>query len=422
MIKFVKNFSLYALTNIVNAAIPFLLLPFLTARLSKEGYGILTNVDVFTRFTLPFVLLGINGAINTAFFREKKEHFSSYLSSALLISFISALLLLPVCWGISPWLSGSFQIPPRWALAVPLICLGQTFVQIVLGLYMIKKEPLRYGAMQVSLTLMNFLLSIFLVYRYNWEGRLYGIFITYLFFLAMAVFVLLRNHYLTRFIKKTYIKDALLFGIPLIPHMISGPVIQFSDRFFITHYAGLAEAGLYNVGYQIGVALGLITFAFNQSYVPYLYENLSSLTERKKQTLVLQSYLIMGGFLLGAFALQLVAPLLFKWFIHPRFHEALRYVNIVAIGSAFGGMYYVVANYIFYEKKTKMLALITFCNALLSITLNSLLTRKYGALGAAWTYTITSFFVFISVWILSMKVFPMPWFRFPKKMFSPSKE
>jgi O-antigen/teichoic acid export membrane protein len=74
-----------------------------------------------------------------------------------------------------------------------------------------------------------------------------------------------------------------------------------------------------------------------------------------------------------------------------------------------------VTNYIFYEKKTYILAWVTFANAVLSVCLNLFLIQKYGAMGAAYTFLITNFSIFVSVWILSNKVYPMPWFSFWKK-------
>lgn len=113
--------------------------------------------------------------------------------------------------------------------------------------------------------------------------------------------------------------------------------------------------------------------------------------------------------------LYLFTPLLFMLFVAQKFWEYQPLVLPISIGAAFGGMYYVVANYIFYTKKTWMLAIITTTAAVISVSVNLVFIPKFHAAGAAYTFVIVNFFMFVSVWILSNRVFPMPWFTFWKK-------
>lgn len=68
-----------------------------------------------------------------------------------------------------------------------------------------------------------------------------------------------------------------------------------------------------------------------------------------------------------------------------------------------------VVNYIFYGKKTYILAWVTFTSAGINIALNYFFIKANGAIGAAQTTTITFFIKFILVWILSSKAYKMPW-------------
>ena len=124
----------------------------------------------------------------------------------------------------------------------------------------------------------------------------------------------------------------------------------------------------------------------------------------------------MGAFLLMPLLILLLKPLIFTILIHnPQYAEAQDFVFNISVGAAFGGMYYTVANYIFYEKKTYLLAIITFISALLSVGLNLFLIPRYGTIGASYSYMIVNVYIFIAVWILANKVFPMPWFYFLKR-------
>jgi O-antigen/teichoic acid export membrane protein len=416
--SFLRSFSVYAGNNILNAAIPVILIPILTAYFSEEEYGTLANVDVLLRITLPFILLGINSAISTAYFRLEKEKLPAYISSGLVISFAGSIIVFFLFLILHEYIQELTGVPLHWLLIVPLLCLLQTVNFVVLILYQSMKKPLSYGRFQVSNTLLNFGLSLLLVIVFNlgWEGRQIGIFSSFFVISIIGLFSLHRLGYLTSHISKIHIRDILLFGLPLIPHTIAGPIIQMSDRLIITNYVSKAATGVYTAAYQVATLITLIAVAFNQTWSPHLFENLSSITEIKKKKLVKQSYIFMLICILLVFSLYLITPLIFDLgFINKKFIDAQQYVLPVSMGASFGGMYFMVANYIFYEKKTYILAWVTFANAVLSVCLNIYLIKEYGAMGAAYTFLITNFCIFVSVWILSNRVYPMPWFSFWKK-------
>jgi Na+-driven multidrug efflux pump len=98
-----------------------------------------------------------------------------------------------------------------------------------------------------------------------------------------------------------------------------------------------------------------------------------------------------------------------KFFVSRNFYFAYKYVLWIALGYAFQGMYFMVVNYIFYVKKTYILAWVTFTSAGVNIVLNYFFIKANGAIGAAQATTITFFVQFIMVWILSAKVYKMPW-------------
>jgi len=68
-----------------------------------------------------------------------------------------------------------------------------------------------------------------------------------------------------------------------------------------------------------------------------------------------------------------------------------------------------VVGYIFYVKKTYILAWITFMTAVINVFLSYYLIKLNGALGAAQGTMLAFLFSYIFTWILSSKVYKMPW-------------
>ena len=107
---------------------------------------------------------------------------------------------------------------------------------------MVTGSAVQYGGFQVSQTLMNSILSLFLVIVVGlaWEGRLLGQTIAVVFFGLIALFLTYRSGYL-KYPENAgfYIKDAMRFGFPLIPHTIGAFVIYSTDRVIISNLKSL---------------------------------------------------------------------------------------------------------------------------------------------------------------------------------------
>jgi Na+-driven multidrug efflux pump len=80
-------------------------------------------------------------------------------------------------------------------------------------------------------------------------------------------------------------------------------------------------------------------------------------------------------------------------------------------------MYTIVAGYIFYVKKTKILGFLMPILALMNIGLNLLMIPIFGPIGAAYSTTLIYFMEFLIVWIVAGKIYPMPWNIFNFKIF-----
>ena len=98
LINFVNlrnNAGIYFVTDVINALIPFFLLPILTRFLSPEEYG---EVGIFITLISAFsALVGLTfvSSINRKFFDEINEaEYSSYISSAIQLILIFSLLTL----------------------------------------------------------------------------------------------------------------------------------------------------------------------------------------------------------------------------------------------------------------------------------------------------------------------------------------
>jgi len=223
------------------------------------------------------------------------------------------------------------------------------------------------------------------------------------------LFLLYKDGWIKLVFNKKYIRNALNFGVPLVPHALGGMMMTMMDRFFITNMVGLSATGLYSVGYQIGMVIGLLGTSVNQAYVPWLFEKLKQNNDAMKKNIVRITYVYFLLILILAFGLSLVAPWFLSFFVGEKFVGSGIYVFWIALAYAFSSMYMMVVNYIFYVEKTYILAGVTFSCAVLNIPLNYALIKWNGPVGAAQAHALTLFMFFLLTWILSNRVYKMPW-------------
>jgi O-antigen/teichoic acid export membrane protein len=287
---------------------------------------------------------------------------------------------------------------------------------MILTIWQVDFKTIKYSIYQNLKTLLNATLSIILVFTLykSWLGRIYGQLITYSIFIIVAITILHRKKYLFKQFNRDYLRDILLFGLPLIPHTLGTVLISFTDRFLITNLIGISTTGEYNVGYQVGQIINLLALSFNQAFVPWLFSQLSKKNEISRKKIVKLTYLYFIVILLLAIVLSLISPWFLAFFVGKEFNKSYIYVSWVAIGYAFQGMYLMVTNYIFFAKKNKVLAYVTFVTASLNVILTYVFIKLYGVIGAAISTSIVYFTQFLFTWYLSAKVFNMPWNIFKK--------
>lgn len=416
-----KTLSVYSIGNIINAAVPFLLLPFLTNYLSTVDYGIIAIFQVILNFTNPVSGISVNGAVTRQYYflKDSPNEFGKFVSNALFIVTIASSFVLIIYYFFGDTISKYTDFPSEWLWVVLVCSFSHNIIEVALSIWRVKLHATYYVLFRFLRTLLEMGISILLILYVDesWESRVEAqLYISVLFALLALFFMWKMNVFRFRFqIDKNYLKEIASFGIPLIPHAIGAVFISMADRLFLTNMISLEETGLYSVGFQVAQIIALIQTSFNQAWVPYFYGKLKENSQLVNLKIVKFSYLYFGIMLILVLILTLFSPLIYSLFIGEAFGGSIKYVFLISLGFAFNGMYKMVVNYFFYLKKTKFIALITIFTAIINIILNYILIIAYGAMGCAIATVIAFFIQFILVWVFSAKTYKMPWLFFLSK-------
>lgn len=412
----VKNSAVYLLSNIINAVIPFLLLPVLTRYLTPSEYGQVAMFQMLISGLGAFVGLNAVGAAN-------RKYYDSGCSITLLREFnggcfqiliASTGVLFLIGFLFTDILVYFLSIPSYWIYAALMFSAGSFMISLRLGQWQIRGEAFRYGVLQISTSLLNMLLSLLFVVSLNFgsQGRVDGQVIAIGFCAIVATVSLYKDKLIKLLVwRPEEIKSALSFGVPLIPHIFGFFLLASVDRFVINQKLGLSYAGIYMVAVQVSSAFNIVFDAINKAFVPWLFETLKRDQWHEKVKVVRSTYIYFVLLIIVSPLPFILGPWLLVLIAGEEYRDAGKVIGWLCLGQIFGGMYLMVTNYIFYAKKTMQLSLVTISSGLLNVGLLFLLIESFGLQGAAMAFVLSKLIQFLGTWFLATQVVTMPWFR-----------
>ncbi|OBU32391.1 oligosaccharide flippase family protein [Photobacterium phosphoreum] len=412
--SFFKGASVYLVSNLLNAVIPFLLLPILTRYLSPAEYGQIAIFQTLLAGIGTFIGLNAIGAANRKFYDGDIDEtiLRQFNGSCIQILIVSSIIAFIGIFLFKNQLSEFLAIPTSWILAAAVISAFGFITSMRLGQWQIRSQAKWFGVLQVSSSLVNMLLSLLfvIVLTQGAQGRIDAQVITGILAAIIALLWLYKDKLLQiKVWKPQYIKEALSFGVPLIPHHVGFFLITAVDRFVINQKLGLTEAGIYMVAVQLSSAMGIVFDAINKAYIPWLFERLKRDEYDEKKQIVKYTYLFFVSVLIIAGIIFIIGPFFVTLIAGNQYIEAGKIIGLLCLGQTFGGMYLMVTNYIFYAKRTNLLSVVTIITGVINLCLLYLLVNKFGLVGAAIAFVIARFLQFMFTWVLANKCVEMKW-------------
>lgn len=420
--KFLKQLSLYTFAGFFGAGVNFFIMPVLSHYLAPLDYGLIAIFNTYVTILVPLVGLTASALLSVEYFKlEDRQKFASKFVSIQIVPVLPFLALAVLLYSLYHQVAATLELENThrlWGLAIVFLALASIYIETFLSFLVVQKKAQLYALFNVIRVLIEVGITIWLVIfkGWGWQGRLYAWLFTSSVFFIISFVYFKREGFLSGKVEWRYMKEGILFGLPLILHTIGKFVINQSDRLFIAKMISLDKAGIYNVGYTIGTLILILISAFFNFYTPFLMERLADLSEEKKLQIVKISYLYGVGALTTLLVISLLTPLLFAYFIDKRYASAAQYVFWVGLGYVFWGGYMLFSTYIFYYKKNRILGWLAIINILTNILFNYWFITLFGAIGAAYATALSFLIVFILIALQSNRLIELPWLQFRKVM------
>ena len=209
-----------------------------------------------------------------------------------------------------------------------------------------------------------------------------------------------------------YSKKLFNFSLPLKLATLGSFYLTFGDRYFISHFSGLDELGIYSLGYKFGFIFTILAWTpFERSWDSEKYEIYKAGNANEKyQSIFIYLNIIMVfiGLAIALFSRELLIIM-----SDPAFHEAYKIVPIIILAYIFQAWGQFCNFGVLLSQKTSHIAVSEFVASLVITIAYLVLIPMYGIYGAAWA-TVVGFLVrFIWVNHNANKFYDMqlPWLR-----------
>lgn len=407
-----RHSSTYFVGSLINAVLPFLLLPVLTRYLTPADYGIVATSMVLIQLSVFFIGFNTSGLIASSYFDNDPQKFKLLVSTNIVSASVMTGLLTMALIITRDFAGNLSKFPAAWIPVVSIIAFFGVIQSIYLTLLQVREEPRKFISINILLTTLNLVISIVLVVGMglDWRGRILAAIISGLIVTIVCIASLIKQlKLLPMVVSKESFKAILSFGFPLIPHFIGGWVMTMAPRLFLNHMANLSDTGLFSVGYNIASPIALIIGAGNQAYLPELFKKLSSESTNRFK---LSRILLMLTVALPVFAVLygLLSYIALPLIVGPKFYGASEYIIWLGLGFAMQGVYFIYGNFVVYSKKTYLLSWrADFLGGISVLIFCPLFIYLNGPIGAAQATFLAFTISMIGCTIASNKAVKMPW-------------
>jgi O-antigen/teichoic acid export membrane protein len=395
-----RHLGVYSVGSAISLVCSFALLPVYATQFSARQFGIVATGQVIAVAATTIARLGLNNGM----FRFLAEYHAMAdrdgsdraVTTCLVTSFGTSAVVTVLM--LAGWLLiGSGTAPDIWISGLLISATVVFSAPRETAEFAVRAEQLStaYVVFTSATTILTTgLIALFAVVFHAGAVAVFGSTLVASVLMSAVGVAMLRPHLRRDGFSGVELRQALRFGLPGTPSLLADWVMQYSDRLFLTRFANLTQAGVYSLGYRIGlIEQQILGTATSAAWDPFI------LSEYRKEDGLhsigrVNTYFAIIGMALVLF-ISASAPLLLV-VIHarPEYAAATSVVFLIAFASFFATMQHMLAAPITIRLRPELNLVFRGVGAAVNIALNVALIPRFGMIGAAWstvaTYVLTA--------------------------------
>lgn len=406
-----KDMSKYIPAQVVPGIVGFISIPIITRLFTPANYG--DYVIVVSTVSVLVMLVGWLPMSIIRFYPEYvRKNRLALLKDSLLIMMIISVLCLACIYAF-----GLFSLKKNLSASMySLLKIGIVFFalhacfEMLLEFLRAQRKIGWYSLFSAwkSITSIGFGLLLVIACSFNIEGLLWGAVICFSIALPVQWRLLFKKTTCNlKNFSKTAVKEAALYGFPLVAGNLAALILSISDRYILAALRGSIEVGIYSASYGISeksIMLIATLFAATSGSIIYnVWEQDGAEKSREVVRTITRYYVLVG--VPAVVGLSVLAKPLIHVLTGEAYQQGYKIIPFVVSGAFLLGMQQRFQPGLLLYKKTFFVMISIIIAGVLNIGLNFLLIPPYGFWGAALTTLISYLFLLSLMIVFSRRFF-----------------
>lgn len=339
--KLLSNSALYFCGSIVSKLLTLVSLPFLTATLAPEEYGVIAILVMIGVFSSSILSLGLGTSIGEIYYnKQNPDHKDAVITSGFLVLLGTHIFYCLLVVSTGNYISELAFDVQDYAYVSVLMLIGQAIQNLAFPLQLKVQFEERFKVAALAMILASsgsVGLTLFLVVAMDrgLNGYAEGMFIGAC--LQLLIFLLVSHMKLVaRSLSIAY--QLIHKGWAMIFSFLFLFLIQYGVRLPIEWFGGLKVLGVYLIGVSLAAPLGMITTAFVNAWTPYALSYSDRPNEASEPLAVAtRIYIITIGILVVL--TFMLAPVMASVLVADRYYESYYIIGLSALWHYFSSIF-----------------------------------------------------------------------------------
>ena len=417
--------TLMSVSNLLQKATGFLLLPVYTRFLTPEDYGYVSLFILSIAIAEIFVRQGLHSALlrhiglnhDDLAGEDARRCYGTTLIYCLAVGLIAGAV---ICLGSVPISQLLFDTPALYYLV--LLGAAQLVLQVIAGILVTALQSHQKYFYLAAISFFVFLgkltgnLIALLVFRAGFASLIYGNLIGVV--IEVGALVVLARPYIQLTYDRVVLRELQRFGRPLILSAIGFMVFSATDRFMLKWFQTVTVVGLYTLGMQLAEVVETVVLAPFRRTWPTVHYRIAKQDNAREEFATLALRFWCGG-LLAAVGMQVGAPYVIRVLAPPTFYGAADVAAIIVLGRVLFTINDILKVGINITGRTYLMPVRVCVSGVVNVIANLLLIPPFGFMGAA-VATMLSFVFFNVFTILVSRSFYAVPYQWPRVVLATS--
>lgn len=395
MFKNIKHIIYFGLGIALAGLENILVFAVLVRDLAPNEYANISKYFLYSPLFGVALIVGVNSYVSVNYHKISRvvfyEKLGSLISFYVVMSIVAlALTALYIIFG------GSISF-----IYLLAICTGAALVPNLLlqAYYQTSLSSKRFFQIRSAVAFFDLLVVLFLLGS-DYSGVAKIVAWLCALHLVTMIFMWLERSNISFAIRVADVKEALMYSLPLAPHLIIGNVAPSMDRLLS---GGLMSDDAFAMYFTVFVFVSSALIAvepINKFMAPYLFKILKGGNRNQAKRIILFYNLALSLFVFGIYWLMKIT---YPLYTGGRHLEGAEVMPILLLGIVFQGAYYGYVNVLFYYEKLRLVSRSTLVSFVISMFFMVPLIVVFGIYGAACSYLLYNVLLFINAYVYSVR-------------------